>query len=90
MPGGAWVTPTRFTGAVYVTLGTPFSQPWAFNPTTNPLPLTKIGTFTFDFTSVSTANFTYSIVVPAGLASTDPAFNLPSFSGTKAISRQVF
>jgi hypothetical protein len=90
MPGGNWTTPTRFTGPVYVTLGTPFSQPWAFNSTTNPLPLTNVGTFTFDFTSASTANFSYNIVVPSGLASTDPAFGLSSFSGTKAISRQVF
>jgi hypothetical protein len=90
MPGGTWVTPTRFSGTVYVTLGTPFSQPWAFPNGLPPSDVSPVGTFTFDFTSASTANFTYSIVVPAGLASTDPAFNLPSFSGTKAISRQVF
>lgn len=90
MPGGTWVTPTRFTGPAFVTLGTPFSQPWAFPNGLPPGNVSNVGTFTFDFTSASTATFTYNIVVPAGLASTDPAFGLPSFSGTKSITRQVF
>jgi hypothetical protein len=90
MPGGTWTSPTSITGAAYVTLGTPFSLPWAFNSTTNPLPVTQVGTFTFNFTSNSTGTFQYNIAPPAGLASTDPAFGLPSFSGTRPISRNNF
>ena len=73
-----------------MTLGTPFALPWAFNSTTNPLPLTKVGTFTFTFTGASTGSFQYTIAPPANLASTDPAFGMPSFSGTKPISRNNF
>jgi len=90
MPGGTWTTPTQFTGSAYVTLGTPFSLPWAFP---NGLPasnVTKVGTFTFTFTTASTGTFQYNIAPPAGLASTDPAFGMPSFSGTKSISRNNF
>jgi hypothetical protein len=90
MPGGTWTSPTSITGAAYVTLGTPFSQPWAFNSTTNPLPVTQVGTFTFTFTSNSTGTFHYNVAPPTGLASTDPAFGLPSFSGTRPISRNNF
>jgi hypothetical protein len=90
MPGGTWLSPTQLRGDALVTLGTPFSQPWAFNPVTNPLPVTKVGTFTFTFTTSSTGTFQYDIAPPAGLASTDPAFGLPSFSGTKPISRNNF
>jgi hypothetical protein len=88
--GGTWPTPTRFTGDVFVTLGTPFSLPWAFPSGLPRSNVSKVGTFTFDFTSTSTGTFTYNISIPAGLASTDPAFGLPSFSGTKAIVRQPF
>lgn len=84
MPGGRWVTPTRFTGDVYVTLGMPFNQAGSNKRQT------IVGTFTFDFTSASTGTFTYNIVGPAGLPPTDPAYNLPAMSGTKAIQRQSF
>ena len=90
MPLGSWTSPTVYSGFMYVTLGTPFAQPWAFNSTTNPLPVTQVGTFTFNFTSNSTGTFQYNIAPPAGLASTDPAFGLPSFSGTRPISRNNF
>ena len=86
MPGGTWTSPTSITGDVYVTLGTPFSQAW--NP--NALGVSKVGTFTFSFSGSSNATFTYNISVPSGLASSDPAFGLPSFSGTKSITRQTF
>ncbi|MGZ5660111.1 MAG: hypothetical protein ACXWG6_02035 [Usitatibacter sp.] len=86
MPGGTWTSPTSITGDVYVTLGTPFSQNW--NPAA--FGASKIGTFTFNFASPSAATFTYNISVPPGLASTDPAFGLPLFSGSKAITRQLF
>jgi len=89
MPASRWITPTQVTGDVYVTNGTPFFQPWSFNAT-NPLPVTRVGTFTFTFSDTSHATFAYSIAPPAGLASTDPAFGLPSFSGTKTIERQLF
>lgn len=89
MPASRWVTPTQVTGDVYVTNGTPFFQPWSFNAT-NPVPVTRVGTFTFTFSDSSHATFAYSIAPPGGLASTDPAFGLPSFSGTKTIERQLF
>lgn len=82
--GGTWTSPTSFTGPVYVTNGVPFSQ--AGSNTT----VTPVGTFTFNFTDANNGTFTYSIAPPAGLASTDPAFGLPAFSGTKSITRQSF
>ena len=89
MPGGTWTSPTVFSGTMYVTLGTPFGQPWAFNTTTNPLPVTAVGTFTFTFTSSSVGTFQYNVAPAAANAnnSSDPAFNLPAFSGTKPICR---
>jgi len=84
MPGGTWTSPTSITGSVYVTTGQPFSQAGS---STRP---TAVGTFTFNFASASSGTFTYNIAVPSGLAADDPAFGLPSFSGTKSISRQSF
>jgi hypothetical protein len=81
---GQWTTPTSFTGPVYVTNGTPFSQ------TGTNTTVTKVGTFTFSFSDANNGSFTYNIQPPSGLASTDPAFGLPAFSGTKAITRQSF
>ena len=86
MPGGTWTSPTSITGDVYVTVGTPFSGNW--DP--NALKVSKVGSFTFSFANASAATFTYNIAPPAGLASTDPAFGLTAFSGTKSITRQVF
>jgi hypothetical protein len=88
MPGGTWTSPTSITGDAFVTLGTPFSLPWAFTPAT--LPVTKVGTFTFTFTSSTTGTFHYNIAPPAGLASTDPAFGMPTFADTKPITRNNF
>jgi hypothetical protein len=79
-----WTTPTSVTGPVYVTNGRPFSQPGS-NTTVTP-----VGTFTFNFSSNTAGTFTYNIAPPAGLAATDPAFNLPTLSGSKAIVRQGF
>jgi hypothetical protein len=84
IPGGRWTSPTQFTGDALVTAGTPFSQAWGFP---NGVPFTKIGTVTFNFTSNSTGTFHYEIAPPPGLASTDPAFGIPAFSGTKPITR---
>lgn len=90
MPGGTWTSPTSITGDAYVTLGTPFSQPWAFGGSNPPLPVTKVGSMTFNFSDASHGSFTYNISPPGGLASTDPAFGLPAMSGTRPISRNVF
>lgn len=84
MPGGTWTSPTRLTGSVYVTNGVPFSQSGS-KTTSN-----AVGTFTFDFSTSSSGTFTYSVAAPAGLAASDPAYNLPSMNGSKAIQRQVF
>jgi hypothetical protein len=86
MPGGAWTTPTSITGDVYVTLGTPFAQGWNPNAATN----TRVGSFTFSFADGSNGTFSYNIAAPAGLASNAAGFGLPSFSGTRAITRQPF
>ncbi len=40
--------------------------------------------------STGTGSFSYAIAAPSGLASADPAFGIPSFSGTKQIQRQPF
>ena len=88
MPGGSWPSPTTLTGPVYVTNGTPFFQPW---PNPNPaFTATRVGTFTFSFSDASHGTFNYDIAPPAGLASTDPAFGLPTLSGSKSIQRQSF
>ena len=79
-----WTTPTSTTGQVYVTNGRPFSQSGS-NTT-----VTAVGTFTFSFSSSTAGTFTYNIAPPSGLAATDPAFNLPALSGSKAIVRQGF
>jgi hypothetical protein len=82
--GGSWTTPNTYTGPVYVTNGVPFNQ--SGSSTT----VTPVGTFTFTFTDANNGTFAYNIAPPAGLASTDPAFGLPSFSGTKNITRNAF
>jgi hypothetical protein len=84
MPGGTWTSPTHLTGTAYVTDGVPFNQSGS-SPRN-----TAAGTFTFDFSSATTATFTYSIVSPASLAASDPAYNLPVMSGSKSIQRQAF
>lgn len=84
MSGGTWTTPTSITGPVYVTNGQPFTQ------TGSNTQLTQVGTFTFNFSTAQAGTFAYNIAVPTGLASSDPAFGLPSMSGTKSIQRQSF
>ena len=84
MAGGSWTTPTTLSGPVYVTNGRPFNQ--AGSNTT----VTNVGTFTFNFANSNSGTFSYNIAPPTGLASTDPAFNLPALSGTKSITRQGF
>jgi len=84
MPGGSWTSPTTITGTVYVANGMPFNQPGSN------LKLSPVGSFTFNFYTSGTGAFSYSIAPPAGLPSTDPAYNLPAMSGTKNIQRQSF
>ena len=84
MPGGTWTDPNTITGTVYVSNGVPFNQSGS-NPRNN-----AVGTFKFTFSSPSNGVFTYNIAAPAGLDPIDPAYNLPSMSGTKAIVRQSF
>ena len=84
MDGGTWTSPTTLTGPAYVTNGVPFTQSGA-NTT-----VTRAGTFTFMFTSFNDGEFHYQIAPPAGVGPSDPAFNLPTFSGTKPIVRQGF
>ena len=84
MPGGTWTSPTRFTGPVYVTMGQPFNQAGSNKRQT------AVGSFTFDFNTASTGTFTYNVTPPGGLASNDPAYDLPAMSGTKSIQRQSF
>jgi hypothetical protein len=84
MPGGTWTSPTTLTGDVYVLNGTPYFQAGSNRQQT------RVGTFSFSFTSSSTGTFTYNISPPSGLSSNDPAFGLPSMSGTKQIERLQF
>ena len=86
LPDSTWTSPTTMTGAVYVTNGTPFSQAW--NPAA--FSAQQVGTFTFSFTDASNGVFTWNITPPGGLPSNNPAFGLPSYSGSKTITRQLF
>ncbi|APV50860.1 hypothetical protein BWI17_14890 [Betaproteobacteria bacterium GR16-43] len=79
-----WVTPTQFTGRVYVADGIPFFQTGS-NTTIN-----DVGTFTFTFSDFSNATFQYNIAPQGGLAANAPAFGLPAFNGVKAITRQPY
>ncbi|HSN22053.1 MAG TPA: hypothetical protein VLS49_15325 [Usitatibacter sp.] len=84
MPGGTWTSPTSLQGTAYVTDGNPFSQGGALRR------ITAVGTFLFQFSGTSNGIFTYQISPPAGLAPDDPAYGLPSFTGSKSITRQPF
>jgi hypothetical protein len=84
MTGGTWTSPTTITGTAYVANGMPFNQPGSN------LRITPVGSFTVNFTTASTAQFSYNISAPSGLSPADPAYNLPNMSGTKSIQRQSF
>jgi hypothetical protein len=84
MSGGTWTAPNTITGRAYVLNGVPYSQSGT-NRT-----ITDVGTFTIAFSSFSSGTFTYNIAPPAGLASSDPAYNLPAMSGSRAITRFSF
>ena len=84
--GGSWTSPTSYTGPVYVTNGVPFSG------TGSNTTVAQVGTFTFNFSDANNGTFTYNIAAPSSGCSdaSCPAFGLPSFSGTKNITRQSF
>jgi hypothetical protein len=84
MPGGTWLTPTSIQGTAYITNGNPFTQGGAKTD------IEPVGTFLFEFNGTSNGRFSYQIAPPPGLASNDPRFGLPTFSGSKSITRQGF
>ena len=84
--GATWTTPTTLVGDAYVTNGTAYWMPYV--PAS--FQITRVGRFTFNFTSTSRATFTYEISAPAGIPSSDPAFGLPTLTGTKSIQRFEF
>jgi hypothetical protein len=85
---GTWTTPTQFSGNMFMTLGTPFAQPWNVNAHST----SQVGTFSINFSSSSVGTFQYNVApASADVAnSASPAFNLPSFSGQKPICRNAF
>jgi len=86
MPDCRWTTPLACSGELYVTIGSPYGAAW--NPAVHDAK--PVGTYAFNFTGANSGAFTYSVVVPAGLPSTDPRFGLPAFAGVKTITRQPF
>lgn len=84
MSGGTWTSPNSITGRAYVLNGTPYTQSGSNRQQTD------VGTFTLTFSDASNGTFTYNIAAPAGLASNDPAANLPPMSGTRTITRFAF
>lgn len=58
MPAGTWVTPTRFRGLLYTTLGTAADLPWKASD----LQSRAWGLLTLDFTSASEASFEVQLV----------------------------
>ena len=83
---GTWSTPTTYTGKIYATVGTPFPQSWS--PPAHDIQ--PVGTFRFRFTDAGNGVFDYSIVPPADVPTTHPAFGLPAATGSKTIVRQSF
>jgi hypothetical protein len=86
MTGATWTTPTTLVGDAYVTNATAYWLPYV----PGSFQITRVGTFTFNFSASNRATFTYQIAPPAGISSTDPAFGLPTLTGTKSIQRFDF
>jgi hypothetical protein len=86
MTGGTWTSPTRLEGDAYVSNATAYWMP--FVP--GSFQITRVGRFTFNFTSSTQATFTFEFTPPANVASTDPAFGFPTLTGTKNIQRYAF
>lgn len=82
MSGGTWTSPTTVTGPVYVTNGVPFHQ--AGGKTAQ----NQVGTFTFTFSDANNGSFRYDIA--AAGSGGEPGAGLPSFTGTRLITRQSF
>lgn len=86
MTGGTWTSPTTLVGDAYVSNATAYWLPYV----PSSFLITRVGRFTFNFTSSSRAVFTYEVAPPANVASSDPTFGLPSLVGTKNIQRFDF
>ena len=86
MTGATWVSPTTLVGDAYVTNGTAYWLPYV----PGAFQITKVGRFSFQFTSNSQAIFTYEVAPPSGLSTSDPAYNLPTLTGQKQIRRFDF
>jgi hypothetical protein len=86
LTNGNWVTPTRYEGRLFVTSGTFYALTWnAAN-----LGVQDVGSFSLTFSDASNGTFAYNVQTPANLTSTNPAFGLPSFSGSKSVTRLAF
>jgi hypothetical protein len=86
MTAGNWVTPTRYEGRLFVTSGTFYALTWnAAN-----LGVQDVGSFSLTFSDANTAVYNYAVAPPANLQSTNPAFGLNAFSGSKTIVRLAF
>jgi hypothetical protein len=84
MTGGTWTSPTAVQGAAYVTDGDPFTQGVSKRH------MTQVGSFSFQFSGTANGLFTYQVAAPAGIGPDDPAYGLPTLSGTRSITRQGF
>jgi hypothetical protein len=84
MPGGTWTSPNRITGDAFVLNGTPYNQSGTNKK------ITRVGTFSLTFSDASNGTFQYDIAPPSGLATNDPAYNLPPMSGSRSITRFAF
>ena len=86
MTSGTWSTPTRYEGKFYVANGTFFASTW----NAQSFALQEVGTFSLTFSDASNGTFAYAIAPPANLASSNPAFGLTAFSGSKVITRLAY
>jgi hypothetical protein len=86
LSGCTFTSNTSCNGPLFVDVGTPFAFAWNQAAHAN----RQIGTATLSWSDANNATFTYNVNPPAGLPATDPAFGLPAFSGSKAITRIPF
>jgi hypothetical protein len=86
MTSGNWVSPTRYEGRLFVTLGTFYALTW--NPSN--LGVQDVGSYTLAFSDANTAVFSYNVAPPANLAAANAGFGLQAFSGSKTITRLAF
>jgi hypothetical protein len=87
MTNGTWTTPTRYEGKFYLFNGTFFGSPWRPQTAADQA---EVGSFSLTFSDASNATFAYSVTPPANMTSSNPAFGLTAFSGSRAITRLPF